>query len=41
MNNNIIEIKNLHFRYGADSENPSEEVLKGIDLDIICRNFGA
>ncbi len=31
---NIIEIRNLHFRYGADSENPSEEVLKGIDLDI-------
>lgn len=32
--NNIIEIRNLHFRYDADSENPSEEVLKGIDLDI-------
>lgn len=31
---NIIEIRNLHFRYDADGENPSEEVLKGIDLDI-------
>lgn len=41
MNNNIIEIKNLHFRYGADSENPSEEVLKGIDLDIKQGEFVA
>lgn len=38
---NIIEIKNLHFRYGADGENLSEEVLKGIDLDIKKGEFVA
>ncbi|MDE6679103.1 MAG: energy-coupling factor transporter ATPase [Ruminococcus sp.] len=31
---NIIEIRNLRFRYDSDSEKPSAEVLKGIDLDI-------
>lgn len=39
--NNIIEIKNLHFCYDADGENPSEEVLKGIDLDIKHGEFVA
>lgn len=39
--NNIIEIRNLHFRYDADGENPSEEVLKGIDLDIKQGEFVA
>lgn len=38
---NIIEIRNLHFRYDADGENPSEEVLKGIDLDIKQGEFVA
>lgn len=38
---NIIEIKNLHFRYDADGENPSEEILKGIDLDIKQGEFVA
>ena len=38
---NIIEIRNLHFRYGADGENPSEEVLKGINLDIKKGEFVA
>lgn len=39
--NNIIEIRNLHFRYDADGESPSEEVLKGIDLDIKQGEFVA
>ena len=38
---NIIEIRNLHFRYDADGEKPSEEVLKGIDLDIKQGEFVA
>ncbi|MDE5619662.1 MAG: energy-coupling factor transporter ATPase [Ruminococcus sp.] len=38
---NIIEIRNLHFRYDADGENTSEEVLKGIDLDIKHGEFVA
>lgn len=38
---NIIEIRNLHFRYDSDSEKPSEEVLKGIDLDIKRGEFVA
>lgn len=38
---NIIEIRNLHFRYGTDGENPSEEVLKGINLDIKKGEFVA
>lgn len=38
---NIIEIRNLHFRYDADGENPSEEILKGIDLDIKQGEFVA
>lgn len=38
---NIIEIKNLHFRYDADGESPSEEVLKGIDLDVKYGEFVA
>lgn len=38
---NIIEIRNLHFRYEADGENPSPEVLKGIDLDIKQGEFVA
>ena len=38
---NIIEIRNLHFRYDADSENPSPEILKGINLDIKKGEFVA
>lgn len=38
---NIIEIRNLHFRYDADGDTPSEEVLKGIDLDIKYGEFVA
>ncbi len=38
---NIIEIRNLRFRYDADGENPSDEVLKGIDLDIKQGEFVA
>lgn len=38
---NIIAIRNLHFRYDANGENPSEEVLKGIDLDIKQGEFVA
>lgn len=38
---NIIEIRNLRFRYDSDGENPSEEVLKGIDLDIKKGEFVA
>lgn len=38
---NIIEIKGLHFRYDADGENPSPEILKGIDLDIKKGEFVA
>lgn len=39
--NNIIEIRNLHFRYDADGENPSPEILKGINLDIKKSEFVA
>ncbi|MCM1505635.1 MAG: energy-coupling factor transporter ATPase [Ruminococcus flavefaciens] len=38
---NIIEIRNLHFRYEQDGGNNSEEVLKGIDLDIKKGEFVA
>ncbi|MDE6781925.1 MAG: energy-coupling factor transporter ATPase [Ruminococcus sp.] len=38
---NIIEIKNLHFRYEADGDTLSEEVLKGIDFDIKQGEFVA
>ena len=38
---NIIEIRNLHFRYDADSENSSPEILKGINLDIKKGEFVA
>lgn len=38
---NIIEIRNLHFRYDADGENPAPEVLKGINLDIKKGEFVA
>lgn len=38
---NIIEIRNLRFRYEQDGENQSEEVLKGIDLDIKQGEFVA
>ncbi|MDE6539563.1 MAG: energy-coupling factor transporter ATPase [Ruminococcus sp.] len=38
---NIIEIRNLHFRYDADSENPSPEILKGINLGIKKGEFVA
>lgn len=38
---NIIKIKNLRFRYDSDSENPSPEILKGIDLDIKKGEFVA
>ena len=31
---NFIEIRDLHFSYNGSSENASDEVLKGIDLDI-------
>lgn len=37
----IIEIKGLHFRYDADGEKPSLEILKGIDLDIKKGEFVA
>ncbi len=38
---NIIEIRNLHFSYESDDDTPSEEVLKGIDLDIKQGEFVA
>lgn len=38
---NIIEIRNLHFRYDSDGENPSPEILKGINLDIKKGEFVA
>lgn len=38
---NIIEIRNLRFRYDADGENPSPEILRGIDLDIKKGEFVA
>lgn len=38
---NIIEIRNLHFRYDADGENSSPEILKGINLDIKKGEFVA
>ncbi|MCQ2459162.1 MAG: energy-coupling factor transporter ATPase [Ruminococcus sp.] len=38
---NIIEIKDLHFRYGSSDEKESAEVLKGIDLNIKKGEFVA
>lgn len=38
---NIIEIRNLYFCYDANSENPSPEILKGINLDIKKGEFVA
>ena len=38
---NIIEIRNLHFRYDSETENNSQEVLKGINLDIKKGEFVA
>lgn len=38
---NIIEIRNLRFRYEQDGETQSADVLKGIDLDIKQGEFVA